>query len=548
MPKLDRALIDSDLSLLRVMAELWGGGLKARNPKDGVAEMTAWMLDAARVHAIVADLEPGPRAALEALRAAPEARIPLATYARKHGAVRPMGPARRDREQPWRNTPSPAEALWYRGLIAHAFFDTANGPDEFAYVPDDLLPLIPPWVEARRMASAGTPAPAPVRVSSAEPLLADDVTTLLAYAQIQPLQLKSGTLTTQLPAQVRRFLRAPAGIDLAFQLALELETLSGQPLKPAAPGARVYLELARPAQARRLAEAWRASAVWNDLLRLPGLLFEGQTWANDPLQTRAALLAWLARVPPETWWSLDSFVAAIKEEAPDFQRPGGDYDSWYVKDARSGEYLRGFEHWDEVEGALIRWTLNGPLAWFGFVETNERVFRVTAAGADFLAGRPGPEPAPPVVRVRLGNDGEIRVPQAADAYTRFRVARITKWQAVTADAFVYRLTPISLKRAVRQGVALERVIDFLRTIAPDGQLPPKLTAALERFSRAGTEVLLQDLTILRVKTPDLLQQIQRSPTLRDLLGEPIGERAFAVPREHVARVRQMLVEIGILLD
>src|SRR5579859_5992190 len=40
--------------------------------------------------------------------------------------------------------------------------------------------------------------------------------------------------------------------------------------------------------------------------------------------------------------------SAVKEEEPDFQRPAGNYDSWYIRDAQSGEYLRGFESWDRV--------------------------------------------------------------------------------------------------------------------------------------------------------------------------------------------------------
>jgi hypothetical protein len=30
------------------------------------------------------------------------------------------------------------------------------------------------------------------------------------------------------------------------------------------------------------------------------------------------------------WYRLEDFVAAIREASPDFQRPGGDYDTWYI--------------------------------------------------------------------------------------------------------------------------------------------------------------------------------------------------------------------------
>lgn len=135
----------------------------------------------------------------------------------------------------------------------------------------------------------------------AEPYLADDVATLLAYAQILPLKLAAGTLTTQLPATLRRFLREPRAIDLSFQLALDLGLLAGTPLKPGADVVRPFLDRPRWSQALVLADAWRTSTTWNDLLRLPGLIFEGQTWSNDPVATRATLMGWLKQVPAGKW-------------------------------------------------------------------------------------------------------------------------------------------------------------------------------------------------------------------------------------------------------
>ena len=53
-----------------------------------------------------------------------------------------MGAGKRDRERPHLKPASTAEALFYRGLLARAFFDTEKGPQEFAYIPDDLLAII----------------------------------------------------------------------------------------------------------------------------------------------------------------------------------------------------------------------------------------------------------------------------------------------------------------------------------------------------------------------------------------------------------------------
>jgi hypothetical protein len=399
MPPLARVLIDYDFNLLLTIAEQWGQTLRARSQRDAALEVETLLKDPRRLGAA---LPVAARAALDALLRAPGARVPLSEYARKHGEVRVMGAARRDRERPWVNRPSPAEQLYYRGLIAHGFFDTGSGPREHAFVAEDLAPLIPPPEPGPAPDAPGAPAEAPVGAPPAEPWLADDVATLLAYAQILPLKLVAGTFTTQLPGTLRRFLREPRAIDLAFQLALDLKLFSGTPLKPDAATARPFLERSRWSQALALADAWRNSTTWNDLLRLPGLTFEGQTWSNDPIATRGALIEWLRQVPVGRWWSVESFIAAVRDRQPDYQRPAGDFDSWYVRDATTGDYLRGLEHWERIDGALIRSILTGPLRWLGLLSGDELAFSRDRAWRR-LAARCDAQPRHPMDPLRCSS-------------------------------------------------------------------------------------------------------------------------------------------------
>ena len=69
-------------------------------------------------------------------------RIIWATFTRKYGDIREMGAGKRDRERPHLKPSSTTEILFYRGLLARAFFETDKGSQEFAYIPDDLLLLI----------------------------------------------------------------------------------------------------------------------------------------------------------------------------------------------------------------------------------------------------------------------------------------------------------------------------------------------------------------------------------------------------------------------
>ncbi len=88
--------------------------------------------------------------------------------------------------------------------------------------------------------------------------------------------------------------------------------------------------------------AWLESNNFNELRQIPSLVCEGE-WDNQPLATREFLLNLLEAVPDNKWWSLPVFIRAIKEKYPDFQRPAGDYDSWFIKRIADGVYLRGFD-------------------------------------------------------------------------------------------------------------------------------------------------------------------------------------------------------------
>ena len=111
----------------------------------------------------------------------------------------------------------------------------------------------------------------------------------------------------------------------------------------------------------------RTSEAFNELHLVPDLACEGE-WSNQPLAAREFLFRLLEGVPEGKWWSLAAFIRDIKAKYPDFQRPVGDYDSWFIKRVSDGTFLRGFASWDEVDGALIRYLITGPMFWLGVVE------------------------------------------------------------------------------------------------------------------------------------------------------------------------------------
>ena len=128
---------------------------------------------------------------------------------------------------------------------------------------------------------------------------------------------------------------------------------------------RAFLESPRGNALMLMAQTWLNSPDHNDLHQVPNLQAEGE-WQNNPLETRQLITQMIAPIPAQTWWSLSAFVADIHQRYPDYQRPAGDYDSWFLRDTSTDEYLRGFEHWNEVDGALIRYLISGPMHWLGY--------------------------------------------------------------------------------------------------------------------------------------------------------------------------------------
>jgi len=94
-----------------------------------------------QVQEIIDSLPAQARSALDTLAEA-GGKISWAAFVRQFGEIRETGPGRRDREQVYLNPVSIAETLFYRAFLARAFFDTPNGAQEFAYIPEEINELL----------------------------------------------------------------------------------------------------------------------------------------------------------------------------------------------------------------------------------------------------------------------------------------------------------------------------------------------------------------------------------------------------------------------
>ena len=542
-----QTLLDSDLARLRVIAQQWSITLLAERRADLAAELADAMARVEAVDRVWEELPEDQRAALYDLQRHGGAR-PWAVFTRRWGQIRPVGPGRLERESLWREPISPAEGLWYLGLVQRAFDPRPSGAVEMAFVPDELalyLPEPPP-----HHVPPPEPTPPPRHVIAGDDGLADDLVTLWAALRQRALPPDA----ERHDAPVRAQCHAPAAPRLALLKTLAVEQgwlhrdednrlhLSPEPTL-------AWLQSEAWAQWATLAQAWMTSAGWNDLAHVPTLRLDPpKAWPNDPLTSRRAFLDILRQCAPGVWYDLADFVAYARAHATDFLRPDGDYESWPLRDAQTCAALRGFDHWDAVEGALVAHYLTGPLTWLGWLDLGRAdpafppgAFRLNAAGAAFLElGDPPALAAPDPVAVLA--DGGLRVP-ARRRYGRFQLSRVAQFAAWDGASYIYRLTPRSLARAAQQRITVPRILSFLEE-ATGQPLPDTLRAAIQNAAQSDEAARLERVWLLRVPDPAALA----APGIQRCVVETLAPGVALIRHRDKARVLTLLLQAGILPD
>jgi len=543
MPDLFHSLLKQDIGHLRIIAELWGLELDSADSDAALEELSVSLLEPGLLAELIDSLSPEANSAINALVSS-GGRIPWPMFTRKYGDIREAGAGKRDREKLYLQPESATEILFYRGLLARAFFDTKKGPQEFAYIPDDLLHLISYTLNPDD-ASGGTEEKDDVgpEDSSAPPLgraaspgergqdiladdsILDDATTLLAA-----LRLGIKLPETKIPTNVLQALLQSANL-------IKDSTPQPEPVK-------AFLESSRAEALALLQNLWIENKTFNELRLMPGIVCEGE-WKNEPQETREFLLNLLDAIPEGKWWSLTAFIRDIKQKYADFQRPAGDYDSWFIKKESDGQYLRGFASWDQVDGALIKYFITSILYWFGqvdlcFVEgvPEPASFRVTNSEAHIASKEDK--------KINISSQGLISVPRRAPRVVRYQVSRFCEWEEPKDDIYRYRVSTNSLTKAREQGLKVEHLLALLSKHS-DAGIPPTLIKALKRWEIYGTEARVQTQVILKVSRPEVLEEMRKSRAAK-FLGEVLSPTTVIVKSGAIQRVMEALTELGLLAE
>ncbi len=564
MPTLARILADYDLDLLQIIAAQWDVDLVSDERETAAEELASAMIDAEAVATTWSRLGEEEQKALFELLAR-EGRMPFAHFVRRFGELRPMGSARREREKPWLAPISITETLYYRALIVRTFEPTPTGTQEHIAIPSDLIPLLPQPEPGTITQSPGYPMAPPRRIEGGWGAAADDAATILAYLRIRQANAQEWIVPEPVEAIDRHLRRPnePAYRAMLVALMHDLELLHEERVLTHVTTtvnkdlARPWLEAPRLHQLRSLAETWLASTTWNELSYTPGL--DADTWPNDPRLGRQAVMAALREVPSEIWWSLDGLVEYLRQTNPDFQRPGGDYSTWYLRDADTAEIMHGFQYWAHIEGALIRFMIEGPMRWLGLVRNGPGMFALTPLGLALLGRAEWPSAPDPEARIRVDEQGVVSVPATLSRYERLQIARFCAWispppipvsspssRAVDEGMYLYRLTPQAIRRVAAEGINLpNHILPFLQRLSAH-TVPPNVTTMLEAWHVEPGEVIVQDTVILTARDLGVYERLRNNPRVARWLGQQVGPHAHAVNREDMPALFNALREMGLL--
>ncbi len=557
MVRLHRFLVDYDMAMLRALAQSRGVTLDTNRQSEAVDRLSTALLDPLSVRIALAHLSGEAHAALEALLLA-GGHMRVSQFARRFGQVRPSGPGRLEREAPWKDPANASEELLYSGLVFRGFAEDPAGPGEFVFIPEDLSALLP-LPHAEMAGTSVMPVPPPPSYIDGGQALVEDLFRFLVHLQTRDVRTYAdGRLARRDTDDLRGRLSEAGDRRLVFlrHLASRMGFVVREEgfLRLVSNPVRNWLVGHLDEQKLALQQAWRDDPTWLDMCHVPGLVCDKEADGQpqiaartDAVATRLAILRLLGGCAGEAWWSLPSFVAAVKKTAPDFQRPDGDYESWYLRDAATGSYLSGFESWDQVEGRFISDLLTRTLCWLGVVATGSGeagpVFRVTEVGAELMGLMTRVRSPAPTQAITVHPDFRVEVEDPANLYARFQLERFAELQAI--EPCRYRITVSSIARAAARAVSVDQVLAFLHKHS-ERPVPANVVGQLRLWAGRLGQVKLDEVALLTVEHERVLKDLSVLPETRALISRVLSPTSALVRARDLPRLRKELRALGYL--
>lgn len=586
MHNLKIALKETDAEVLLALADVWG--IETRNLNDAEIReaLLPVMLDEERASTIFDMLDEQQRGALTSITTARDKKQPGPLFEAMYGTIRSMGKKQVREKKPHHNPTTSAEALYYRGLLFRGYDQegSANTTRPVFYIPDDLAEVLPlkrtqyddlkdqpfPAVEEAEIGAGSQLAGDEgffdddemsidilgddelIDVQATDTSIVDDLTTLLAYLRMFGAGIEEDSLIPADADRLMPFMLSTDPVRLNFMLgvgaAMEVISVEDGRAHPNRAGLQRWLTADRSKQMEMLSEAWRTTRDYQDLYHVPGLYPDPDGVQLDPTLPRHAVANYILHlVPAENWWRVSDLIDAIKGEELDFMRPGGDFDSWYIR-SDSGDYLNGIESWDAVEGALIEFMISGPMHWLGLCDIAEDAARLTGYGRAFLKLIRWPHRKDQSEPIVIQSNDTLYASRLAARVDRFQLARFSTWLA-DAEPFTYRIDADGIQRAQAQGISTEQIAGFIKRATNGQELPPAIARLLETWQGgSAANASIETLRVLRTYSTETMTFILNEPSLRRYLGAQLGDTAVVILPEHEEALRQALGNEGIQIE
>lgn len=538
MPSLLKLLKSYDIDMLTRIALSWGFDEDVTN-RDQVEEwLLKTMIDGSSLVETIERLPETTRNAWQTLKVS-NGRIPWSEFTRQFGDLRSLGAAARQREKPDLHPLGPSEELYYRGLIGRAFLDAHPEPREYAFIPEEIF-------GDSNTQIAGIPLPAVRPVTQSEIKRHQPANTRLLDHIIDWLSCLR--MKRSLPRDY--FTKAEVTEQFIKAIALDAELITTE-TEIRAEETGNFLKTNRLITLKKWFSIWRDSNTINDLRMIPGLEFEGR-WHNDAMFSRKLILKKLAGFDLQTWYSLASFVSAIKTTAPDFQRPAGNFDTWSIRKAGSSTFMTGRQYWDEIDGAYIRYLLSGPLHWLGVFDlaygvegTVPTAFRLSPLARFLLEdGIKKPNLAPEVAP-KLAADLTIILPINTSPLVRYQVGRFTHISSNSVTETRYQVTAASLTAAEAFGLKIDQLNQLLERYLKTA-IPQSFKKLAQRWDQNRLEAMFEKAELLRVEDPALIKMLLEHPRADRMIKEIITPQVAVIHPGGQEIAQKVLLESGIL--
>lgn len=541
MPTISETIQDYEIDQIEMIAEQWGIEDDI-DPHKNIRKQIVDLLDNRNLFLEVTyTLPTRERSALQYILNE-GGKISASQFTRAYGVIREMGAAIREKDRPDRSPISVAENLFYKGIIGLLFFNDGGEVKEYIFLPEEFIKFLKSVQD--NPSQIITPPPLSEKIvlhtiSTSDEIL-DHICSLLAALR--------GSVP---PNDFSRFIPLPRVHFLSAMFQTQGVINENSSILDTSK-IKDFLTSERSAAFSNICFFWMEDSLINELKLLPNIIFEGK-WKNDPVKTRKNLLEIIAELPINKWFQISDFVDWMYHRHPDFQRSGGEYDSWFIKDAANDEYLNGFENWHRVEGELLHYFLIGPLFWLGIldlavVEEGAQPFAFKKSGwADKLLEKiPVEYSTHEISEFTLRKNGAILLPLNTQRELHYQIARFCVWEEIQRKHYRYKISPIAIRRAKTQHISIDQIKNLFRKSAKK-PIPRNILTALDKWEKKQSQVNLERQTIIRVASPDILDQIENSSAKR-YISKRIDATIAVTSPKNIHRLEEAILEMGFFAD